>query len=89
MSQEVESLKKQAALKLGAETAALIARKRKSVDHSLSAAKPPPAHAALPSNPSPPKKRRKSEKGGEGGGDGKWKKDRLYCICKTPYDETK
>ena len=71
-------------MKLGAESAAMIARKQKPDDHG--SMKPQAPAAALAASLSPPKKRRKSDKDPA---DRKWSKDRLYCVCKTKYDETK
>ena len=81
--QEVESLKMKAMMKLGAESAAMM-RKRKPEEQSSIKSQLP---ASLSTAPVPHKKSRKSDK--DGSGDLKWTKDRLYCVCKTKYDETK
>ena len=78
--QEVDSLKKQAALKLGAETAAVTAAKKRK---SVAADMPPPA-AVEPAA----KKRRKSDKAKQPTV-AENKISKMYCICKTPYDESK
>jgi len=122
ISKEVESLKKQAALKLGAEKAALMARKLGNENAAMIARKLSSGdtnddstaevvnrkrkseilatggntnHRSKSADAT--KKKRRSDKqdsagGGVVGSDndgGKWKKDRLYCICKTKYDNTK
>jgi len=80
INKDVDSLKKQAALKLGVENAAISARKRKSADLSHV------APTASPPLQQPAKKRRKSEKKET---EDKISKGRQYCVCKTPYDEKK
>merc|ERR1719305_718460 len=83
-------LKKKAALKLGAESAALVRKRKSSVEMPQSLTKQPQNSLSLSpaGTPPPAKKRRKSDKG-DGGEDRGWKKERLYCICKQTYDATK
>ena len=77
-------MKKKAALKLGAESA-MVRKRKSSVEMPQSITKQGQGTLSLPSGP-PAKKRRKS---GKADGDERWKKERMYCICKTAYDESK